>query len=69
MNFVELTLSDFEKLLDFWCDNPDKRRSMQPDQYLARTNDWYIVADNRAYEFFVEEFRTLTDALAWLNEC
>lgn len=69
MNFVEVTLSDFRKLLDFWCDNPDKRRSMQPDQYLARTDDWYVVADNRSYEFYVEEFRTLTDALAWLNEC
>jgi translation elongation factor P/translation initiation factor 5A len=42
---------------------------MQPDQYLARTDDWYVVADNRSYEFYVEEFRTLTDALAWLNEC
>lgn len=68
MNFVEVTLSDFRKLLDFWCDNPDKRRSMQPDQYLTRTDDWYIVADNRTYEFFVEEFSTLTDALERLNK-
>lgn len=68
MNFVEVTLSDFRKLLDFWCENPDKRKSMQPDQYLARTDDWYIVADNRTYEFFVEEFSTLTDALERLNK-
>ncbi len=69
MNFKEITEKEFDELLDFWCENPDKRRDMDAEQYLARTEHGYAVADNRAYEFFVEEFETLTEALAWLNEC
>lgn len=68
MNFKEISDQEFNKLLDFWCENPDKRRSMDPEQYLARTEHGYAVADNRAYEFFVEEFETLTEALKRLNE-
>ena len=66
-NFKEISNQEFEELLNFWCDNPDKRRSMDPEQYLARTEHGYAVADNRAYEFFVEEFETLTEALRRLD--
>lgn len=64
-SYIEVTLEEFKLFLDLWlkwCKN--SRR----EQYLTKDWDIWIAADNRSWDFFVEEFDSRRKAVRRLNK-
>lgn len=64
-NYIEIDLKTFK---EYFQERDDGNTSSHRNQYLTKEKNKYVVADNRHWDFFVEEFNNRKDAIEWLEE-
>lgn len=62
-NATKVSLKEFYDMLDSW----QKGEGVRKDLFWVEDSGEYIVIDNMSGDFFVERFKTLKAASAWLG--